>query len=318
VAVAVGAWNQVAPLPPGVHVEGPVRTASAGEVELLFDQTYRTVTGEHVLEHHIFDRVFEMIERAQSLVVLDLFLFNDFAGAAGDGFRPLSDQLTERLIAKKREQPAIQILFVTDPINSHYGGRPSRHVEQLRAAGIQVALTDLERLRDSNPLWSTPWRLVMRWFGNGAWGGWLPSPFDPEASVTLRTYLSLFNFKANHRKVVVADDPERGLVALVTSANPHDASSRHSNVAAVVSGGAARDVLASELEVARFSGWRGRIEPPPDVTATPEPVATNGTNGAGPRQRSATGCSTAWRARAPATGSWSPCSTSATAASSKP
>ena len=264
----VGAWHQIEPLPLGVHVEGPRRIADAGQVELLFDQTYGTPSGDTVVGHLIWDRVFEMIAGAQQLVVLDLFLFNDFAGAAGAGFRPLSDQLTERLIAKRREVPGIQILFVTDPLNSHYGGRPSEHVERLRAAGIPVVITDLERLRDSNPIWSTFWRIALQWLGNSHTGGWLPSPFDPEAEVTLRTYFSLFNFKANHRKVVVADHPAGGLVALVTSSNPHDASSRHSNVAAVVRGGVARDVLASELEVARFSGWRGRIAPPPAVLAT--------------------------------------------------
>jgi phosphatidylserine/phosphatidylglycerophosphate/cardiolipin synthase-like enzyme len=272
--LVVAAWHRVEPLPPGVHVEGPWRTADAGQVEVLFDRTFRDGDGETVLDHRIFDRVFEIVDRAERLVVIDMFLFNDFAGTAGEGFRPFSDQLTERLLAKKRQRPGVDLLLITDPINAHYGGLPSRHVDRLRAGGVQVVYTDLGRLRDSNPLWSTPWRVALQWFGNSTRGGWLPSPFDPEAAVTLRTYFSLLNFKANHRKVVVADDPEHGLVALVTSANPHDASSRHSNVAAYVRGGLARDVLASELQVARFSGWRGRITPPPAPAPPPavEPV----------------------------------------------
>ncbi|HVS14883.1 MAG TPA: phospholipase D-like domain-containing protein [Thermoanaerobaculia bacterium] len=270
--LAVGVWHQVEPLPPGVHVAGPWRTVDAGQVEVLFDRTYRDAAGRTVPDHRIFDHVFELIDRAERLVVIDMFLFNDFAGAAGEGFRPLSDQLTERLLEKRRERPGIDLLLITDPINAHYGGRPSRHVDRLRAGGVQVVYTDLERLRDSNPLWSTPWRVALQWFGNSTRGGWLPSPFDPEAAVTLRTYFALLNFKANHRKVVVADDPDGGLVALATSANPHDASSRHSNVAALVRGSLARDVLASELRVARFSGWRGRITPPP--ATAPPPLVT--------------------------------------------
>ena len=44
---------------------------------------------------------------------------------------------------------------------------------------------------------------------------------------TVRSYLALPNFKANHRKVLVADEGER-FRAVITSANPHDGSSRHS------------------------------------------------------------------------------------------
>src|ERR1700719_3503926 len=66
------------------------------------------------------------------------------------------------------------------------------------------------------------------------------------------------NFKADHRKVLVADDGRGGLAAVVASANPHDAEIAWSNAAARVSGAALASLLASELAVARFSGWRGR------------------------------------------------------------
>jgi len=47
--------------------------------------------------------------------------------------------------------------------------------------------------------------------------------------------------------------------ALVTSANPHDASSAHSNIALRFSGALAEDIVASEMAIARSSGWRGHI-----------------------------------------------------------
>ena len=40
--------------------------------------------------------------------------------------------------------------------------------------------------------------------GNNPEKGWLPNPFGDE-KITLRSYLNLFNFKANHRKTVVVD-----------------------------------------------------------------------------------------------------------------
>ena len=60
------------------------------------------------------------------------------------------------------------------------------------------------------------------------------------------------NFKANHRKVFIADT-SGGFEAIVTSANVHDASSAHHNVAVRFSGPAVADLFESELAVLRFS-----------------------------------------------------------------
>ena len=119
--------------------------------------------------------------------------------------------------------------------------------------------TDLDVLHDSNPGYSSLYRRAFRRFRNRRGAGWLPNPFLPGDTVTLRSYLALFNFKANHRKVVIAGSTSGVPRAVVTSANPHDASSAHSNVALGFRGRAAEDLLASELAIAGFSGWRGSI-----------------------------------------------------------
>jgi phosphatidylserine/phosphatidylglycerophosphate/cardiolipin synthase-like enzyme len=86
------------------------------------------------------------------------------------------------------------------------------------------------------------------------------NPFTSDGSkITLRSWLALLNFKANHRKLIVADREDGTLAVLVTSANPHDASSAHSNVALRFTGALATDIVASEMAIARFSGWRGHI-----------------------------------------------------------
>src|SRR5699024_7622819 len=87
-----------------------------------------------------------------------------------------------------------------------------------------------------------------------------PNPVG-DGSVTLRTYLALLNFKANHRKTLIVDG-ERGPEALVTSANPHDASSRHDNIAITFDGPAVGDLLKSERAVVRFSASDGPDWPP--------------------------------------------------------
>jgi phosphatidylserine/phosphatidylglycerophosphate/cardiolipin synthase-like enzyme len=174
--------------------------------------------------------------------------------------RPLSRKLADVLINKKRANPAISILLVTDPINDVYGGIRSPLLDELRAAGIDVVVTNLTALRDSNPLYSAWWRMFIQWWGNAPDEGSMPNPFDTgPAKITLRSWFALANFKANHRKLIVADSADGTLNALVTSANPHDASSAHSNVALRMSGAVAQHVAESELAIARFSGWKGRL-----------------------------------------------------------
>ncbi|HEY7885050.1 MAG TPA: phospholipase D-like domain-containing protein, partial [Cellvibrionaceae bacterium] len=247
--LAIGTYHVYKPLPQGLSLEAPARVAS--DVQFLADNTYTTANGERHIEQQIFDEVLAMIASARRFVLVDMFLFNDFQGEVTETHRALSTELTAALIAQKQRYPALEVQVISDPLNSVYGGRPSPHFAQLEAAGIAVTLTDLPRLRDSNPLYSALWRPFIRPFGNGE-GDTLPNPFG-EGRVSLRSFLALLNFKANHRKLIIADSGE-ALAALVTSANPHDGSSAHGNVALRFSGPATRDLLASEAAVLNFSG----------------------------------------------------------------
>jgi phosphatidylserine/phosphatidylglycerophosphate/cardiolipin synthase-like enzyme len=65
----------------------------------------------------------------------------------------------------------------------------------------------------------------------------------------------MLNFKANHRKIFMADSGE-SYVSIIMSANPHDASSSHSNVALEIMGDIAQDIYDTEKGVASFSGRR--------------------------------------------------------------
>lgn len=245
----VGLYNVYKPLPNGISKEGSLR--SAAEVHFLADRTFVDGQGKRESEQTIFNEVFDLIEQAEHFILVDMFLFNDFQGAEEERHRALSSELTERLITQQQRHPEIQILVISDPLNTLYGGLPSPHFQRLEAAGISVTLTDLTRLRDSNPLYSSLWRIFIRPWGNGE-GRTMPNPFG-EGRVSLRSYLTLLNFKANHRKLIIADADEQ-LTALVTSANPHDGSSAHGNVALRFNGPAAWDLLDSEAAVLAFSG----------------------------------------------------------------
>lgn len=267
VLAGVACHHQGKPLPAGFSTAWPQRTLQQARV--LIDHTWLDEKGVQHMDHVIFDEVMDMIRQAERLIVVDMFLFNHSGG--GEAMRPLSRELTEALLARKAAVPDIDILVITDPFNTFYGGLRSPWFEQLRAAGIPVLETPLTPLRDSNPLWSTPWRLCCQWLGNDPDGGWLPNPISDDP-VPLRSYLALLNFKANHRKVLVVDHGD-DLRGLVSSGNPHDGSSRHNNVALVFEGAMARDLLRSELAIADLAGVRPHLDAEGasgDQTATEE------------------------------------------------
>jgi hypothetical protein len=224
-------------------------------VTLLTDVTYLDAAGVRHSDQHVFDEALRLIGQARRVVVVDMFLFNDFSGTdAATPLRPLSAQLTRALVERKRAVPGLQAVLITDPINTLYGGMPSTHLDALRAAGVEVVVTDLTRLRAPNPAWSGFWQLCCRWTGNSEDGGWLASPFG-RGKTTLRSYLALLNLNANHRKTLVVDAGD-GWAGWVASANPHDGSSAHGNVALRFDGLAALDLLRSERAVAAMSGVR--------------------------------------------------------------
>lgn len=267
---AVGFWNTHKPMPAGTDVHTAAVALDPADVRFLTDLTYNDPRGELLHEQQIYDEVFRMIDDAESFIVADFFLFNELHGAADASHRALSSELTAHLIARRQTKPGMTILLVTDPINDLYGANPSALLAQLREAGVEVVTTDLNQLRDSNPLYSALWRTIGRWWPQTP-GGAMPNPFDTEpAHIGLASWLKLLNFKANHRKLIVTDRSDGMLVGLVTSANPHDASSAHSNVALRFVGQPAMSMVESELGVARFSGWRGHV-----LAAAPEQPAVN-------------------------------------------
>jgi phosphatidylserine/phosphatidylglycerophosphate/cardiolipin synthase-like enzyme len=258
--LATALWNLFKPLPDGVSVRGPIVDTPLTQLRFLTDVTGADAFGAPVVRQQIFDAVFALIGEAREYLVLDFFLFNSQRGATigSPPHRELSIELRDALLARKRDLPTLRILVIADPINDVYGALPSRDLAALRGAGIDVVTPELDSLRDSNPIYSAFWRLTMKWWsGDGSGEASLANPLDggPE-KVTFGAWARLLNFKANHRKVIIGDDGKGGITGIVTSANPHDASSLHSNVALKVSGPALAPLLASELALAEQAGWR--------------------------------------------------------------
>ena len=264
-------WHRA--LPKGLSFTGEVHNAS--QVEFIADKTWVDDNGNRHSEQHIFDAAFDLIEKSRRFLLLDMFLYNDFQGKEQETTRLLSGELTDRLVEHSRRNPHMKIVVITDPINTVYGSLPSKQFRRLEEAGIDVVMTDLRKLRDPNPLYSIFWRALIRPFGNSTRGR-LPSPFGRRDKVTVRSYLEAFNFKANHRKVLIADDGD-DWSALVTSANPHDASSAHTNVALSFNGPAVWDLLQTENAVLQLSGREAadvQVEAPAQAPGTSVQVLT--------------------------------------------
>lgn len=241
-------WHTFKPLPEGISFAGGLH--SAEEVDMIYDLSYAQDKEGKGLEHElrIFDEIHELIDEAEEFLVLDLFLFDNYNDTE-TAYPAVAERLADHLIEKKQENPDFPIYFITDPLNIGYGSYESLLLETLEAEGVEVIITDLDKLRDSMPLYSGLYRVIFQWFDNDG-EGWIKNGMSSEApDMTLSSYMKLMNIKANHRKTVVSEQE-----AIISSANPHDASGLHGNMAFRVSGPVLDDILEAEEAVSKLSG----------------------------------------------------------------
>jgi hypothetical protein len=221
-------WNSAKPLPPGTHVVSLTSRLSESQVEFLYGSAQR---------QDILARQMSTIDHAEQLIVLDR--------------SPVAGELARRLLARQRARPNLKIVLVTDPGNEAFGGTPFQYLTALEQAGIIVARVRLDRLRDSNPLYSALWRLLF---------GWWSDPFD-EASgrVTLPAWVGMQNSKADQRQLLIADDGSGGWTALVAPAG--------ARASLTLRGSLARAMIASELQIAAWSTDDDRLPSAPPMEA---------------------------------------------------
>jgi phosphatidylserine/phosphatidylglycerophosphate/cardiolipin synthase-like enzyme len=242
------------PMPPGTRIASAWYALRPADISFMADTTAADAYGRPVVSQAIFDQILAIVRGAHEFIVLDYFLFNGEPEAQAESavpLRALSKELRDALIEQHRLYPALKIVFVTDAINTGEGGVPSNDFAMLKAAGVDLVITDRRRLRDASYLCAYLWRLAM---GTRQGQGRLES--------------------ANHRRTIIADDGHGGLVGVIGSADPRDASSAFSNAAVRLRGPLLAPLIASELAIARFSGWRGELPQAP-AGAPPQARETN-------------------------------------------
>ena len=231
--------------------------------------------GERFFEAGIGPKILDMIDSAEHWIIMSVFLFDSFY-TEQEPERDIVGALHDAFLQKRKDDPDIRIALILDPSHKAYGQRVSPVEKSLRENGIDVFYSDLisglkkasllgirETLGHGN-------RIVNRLTFNG-WGNFwsrlsslvvLPKKFDNER-LSLESAYNAFLLKANHRKLFVTDIHGREFEALVTSANPHNASAFHVNSAVSVRGEPAKyifnvlrkDMMKSAKLGRRYSHW---------------------------------------------------------------
>jgi hypothetical protein len=209
--VGIAAWNACKPLPPGTHVASVPARLAESEVAVIRGGAD---------ERAVLVRELAAVDRADELIVVDE--------------TPLSRELGQHLLLKRRERPGVKIVLVSDPRPESYGGTPAPYLESLERAGVIVARVRLERLRDPVPLYSGLWRLMLGWWS------------EPHDESPLRASLRARNSKADERALLVADDGAGGWTSIVTGGAER-------TVGVEVAGRLARDIALAEFQVAAWS-----------------------------------------------------------------
>ncbi len=214
--LAASWWESHKSLPAGAHVASALTDLPADEVSFIADITAADAYGRAVVSQAIFDQLLEVLRGARVFVVLDYALIG---GAPAAGAPARGAQLQDALLERRRALPSLRLLLITDQASE---ASDAAALPLLRAAGVDVVVTDAGVPRAARRIYTGPWR---------------------------RT--------GDHRKLIIADDGHGGLSGIVGSANPQDEQGLWSNAALRVNGAPLEALLASELALARSSGWRG-------------------------------------------------------------
>ena len=234
--------------PEGVDYESPVRDSK--NVDFLYDLTYLDKDGNIKYDRKIWDATYEVVDNAKDYLVIEMFLFNDIYNKDVDKFPEFAKEYTRRLVKKKMENPNLKVYILSDENNNLYGAFEHPLITEMKNAGIDVIDVDIYKLKDTFPWYSPIWRSVIKPFGNPQGKGWITNFYGPMwPKLTLRNLFRALNVKADHRKIFLNEDK-----VVIASANIHDPSYFHENVAISADGEITKDILRDLQLVAKFSG----------------------------------------------------------------
>ncbi len=230
------------------------------EVRLLEDRTFRDVVEEkNILNHNILDALINEINSAETFLILDFFLWNEWKCKLSkkEDLIKISESLVQAIISKRTKDPQIPILIITDPINRLYGNQVPEFFKRLASLGIPVVFTDLTALPDSNWIYSKQIRFWSKFYTfslNTNKFRIFPNIVESKGKrLSFSEFFKALHLKANHRKILISGYKNKPNRVIVGSFNPSDGSSLNSNLAASVSGPIADYIARSELSIVQWS-----------------------------------------------------------------
>ena len=233
--------------PLGINYESPIRETE--NAEFHYDLTYLDKDGNIQYDRNLWDATFKVVDNAKDYLIIEMFLFNDLYNKDKEHFPEFAKEYTERLVKKQQENPNLKVYILADENNNFYGAFEHPFITSMKNAGINVIIVDIFKLKDTFPWYSPFWRTFIKPMGNPQNKGWITNFYgDMWPKLTIRNLLRALNVKADHKKVFLNEKE-----VVVSSANIHDPSYFHENIAIYTDGPIVKDVLHDLQLVAKFS-----------------------------------------------------------------
>ena len=233
--------------PLGINYESPIRETE--NAEFHYDLTYLDKDGNIQYDRNLWDATLKVVDNAKDYLVIEMFLFNDLYNKDKEHFPEFAKEYTEKLIKKQKENPNLKVYVLADENNNFYGAFEHPFITSMKNAGINVIIVDIFKLKDTFPWYSPFWRTFIKPMGNPQNKGWITNFYgDMWPKLTIRNLLRALNVKADHKKVFLNEKE-----VVVSSANIHDPSYFHENIAIYTDGPIVKDVLHNLQLVAKFS-----------------------------------------------------------------
>lgn len=234
-------------LPLGINYESPIRETE--NAEFHYDLTYLDKDGNIQYDRNLWDATLKVVDNAKDYLIIEMFLFNDLYNKDKERFPEFAKEYTEKLIKKQQENPNLKVYILADENNNFYGAFEHPFITSMKNAGINVIIVDIFKLKDTFPWYSPIWRTFIKPMGNPQNKGWITNFYgDMWPKLTIRNLLRALNVKADHKKVFLNEKE-----VVVSSANIHDPSYFHENIAIYTDGPIVKDVLHDLQLVAKFS-----------------------------------------------------------------
>ena len=233
--------------PLGINYESPIRETE--NAEFHYDLTYLDKDGNIQYDRNLWDATLKVVDNAKDYLIIEMFLFNDLYNKDKEHFPEFAKEYTERLVKKQQENPNLKVYILADENNNFYGAFEHPFITSMKNTGINVIVVDIFKLKDTFPWYSPFWRTFIKPMGNPQNKGWITNFYgDMWPKLTIRNLLRALNVKADHKKVFLNEKE-----AVVSSANIHDPSYFHENIAIYTDGPIVKDVLHDLQLIAKFS-----------------------------------------------------------------